>query len=304
MSGTRYGISTTAITWEQTESEIEQDSTGKTVISVAGVVGVSGSPTALDEALALLPTSIPISDNGPIGNASAYNGAKISTRGAKYDGDDTIMVRATYEISTAISFESPDGVDDSENDRAQRTIVTEDAPILTHPVSQEFDPEERRKLCSLLDGTVRVNPTYKPSGTGKQLYEFIRDKDEDEGEGVVEVTFSSSNSTVGGITANPLDYARAIAAGATTWRRPVIRHTITKSRNAPAPNAEYSKVGEVVSGTPSLAPNVSGDFQWFLNGITDSTDNGENWVTNYEYELTGEGGALRIFYKNGTAELL
>lgn len=303
MSAQRYGISTSEITWEQEEGEIEQDDTGKVTIQAVGCIGVGSSNTALDDALSVIPKLILISDDGPIGNCTRLIGASKSKQSARFMGDDTIQVSATYEIADPTSLSTPDGGDSSESDsdRASRTIVAEDAPILSHPLVQEFDTTDRRLLASLLAGDVRVNPRFDSTGSGKQLFEFIRD--DEAGEDIEEVDFSDADETFDDVTASPLDYARIIAAGVQTWRRPVIRHSLIKSRENPAPNAEYGKVGETITGTPQLAPNLAGDGQWFLNGITDTTDNGVTWVSQYEFERTGAGGALKAFYKGGTAEM-
>ena len=304
MSAIRYGISTSAITWEQDESSIDQDNTGKVTIQAVGSIGVGSSNTALDDALEVIPDEIPISTTGPIGNCTRYVGARKASQGARYLGDDTIQVQVSYEISNPKNLSTPDGEDsaESDSDRATRTIVAEDAPILSHPLVQEFATTDRRLLSSLLAGDVRVNPRYKSTGSGNQLFEFIRD--DESGEDIETVTFSSGDATFDGVTASPLDYARLIAAGVESWRRPLIRHSLTKSRENPAPNAEYGKVGETVANTPKLAPVLAGSGQWFLNGVTDTTENGVTWVTQYEYERTGAGGALKALYKGGNAEIL
>jgi len=300
---TRHGISTTAITWEQEESEIEQDNTGKVTISVTGSVGVSGTPTDLVTAMALLPNLIPISNSGPIGNATELAGAKKDNQKARYLGDDTIQVTATYIIAFPSSIYSENGSDEttSESDKAQRVIATEDAPLLSHPIVQQFDQNDRRRLTALLAGDVRPNPQFDDAATDWKAYEFITEdplKDDP-----VNVAFSGTDVTYDDITASPLDYARMLAAGVTTWRRPIIRHNLTKSRNDPATNSEYGKVGEAITGTPNLAPALSGDGQWFLNGITDTTDNGTAWTTQYDFERSGAGGVLKALYKGGTAEI-
>jgi len=300
---TRHGISTTAITWEQEESEIEQDSTGMVTISATGSVGVSGTPTDLVTAMALLPATIPISNSGPIGNAAGFAGARKNTQRAKYAGDDTIQVSVTYIIGNPTNPASASGTDEttSESDRVQRSVVTEDAPLLSHPIVQQFPSEDRKRLRSLLAGECWVNPEYDSGATNYKAFEFIKENPvSDEPK---EVTFSASDVTYDEVTASPLDYARLLAAGVTTWRRPVIRHSVTKTRNTPATNSEYGKVGEVVASTPYLAPTLSGSGQWFLGGITDTTENGTTWTTNYEFERSGAGGVLAAIYKGGTADI-
>lgn len=303
MSGKRNGISVSDITWAKDESEIAFNETGSVDIEVVGYVGVSDSPTSLDDAIQLLPSTIPLSDDGPIGNCTRYDGAGLKTKTAAYMGDDTIKVSAKYEIAVPdnqAQYPGEEG-DESDSDRAQRTIATEDAPLLTHPIVQQFPTTDRRLLASLLSGEIRVNPRYDAAGSDRQLWEFIRDTED--GEDIEKVQFSDSDVTYDQITASPLDYARLLASGVDTWRRPTIRHTLTKSRNTPATNAEYGKVGEVIASTPALAPELTGSGQWFLGGITDSTSNGETWITNYEFERTGAGGALAAIYKGGSLDI-
>jgi len=166
---------------------------------------------------------------------------------------------------------------------------------------QQFPENDRRRLAGLLSGDPWQNPQYDSAGSGWKAYEFItQDPKEDDPK---QVAFSGADVTYDEITASPLDYARLIASGVTTWRRPIIRHTVTKTRNTPATNTEYGKVGEVISTTPYLAPTLTGDGQWFLNGITDTTENGATWVSQYEFERSGAGGALKAIYKGGTAEI-
>ena len=301
MSGTRHGISVSAITWDKEGSSIQSNETGGVDIDVCGYVAVSDSPTSLDDAVLLIPRTVPLSDDGPIGNCTRHDGAILTKAGAKYMGDDTIEVTANYQIANPLNERTDQGADssDSDSDRAQRTIVTEQAPLLTHPVAMNFPIKDKRRLASLHAGNTWVNPIYDSDGADRELWEFITDTDPP-GD-IEEVTFSDVDVTVNGVTASPLDYARLIAAGVTEWRRPAIRHTLSRSRNEPAPNAEYGKVGEVISTAPRLAPKLTGG-QWFLNGITDATDNGFMWNTQYEFEYTAQGGAIKQIYKDGNAD--
>ena len=86
MSAQRYGISTSEITWEQEEGEIEQDDTGKVTIQAVGCIGVGSSNTALDDALSVIPKLILISDDGPIGNCTRLIGASKSKQSARFMG--------------------------------------------------------------------------------------------------------------------------------------------------------------------------------------------------------------------------
>lgn len=299
MAGTQHDISSTEITWEQTESEIAFNESGGAEITVMGLVAVGTSTAELDNAIRLMPNVIPISASGPIGTSDRYTGALLTKPSAKFSGDDLIEVRGTYQIAVLNNqLTDPDGNDTSDDDRATRSVVTEQVPILIHPVVRAFPKEDKRQLAALREGSILSNPIYKEAGTGQQLWEFIT---EDENGTLKESVFSTTTVTVDGITASPYDYAVAIAAGVETWERPSIKHSLNRTRNNPATNAEYTRVGEVVS-TPILAPTLTRG-QWMLTGITDSTENNKAWQTSYEFIHTGSSGALRIIYKDGTGEI-
>jgi hypothetical protein len=304
MSTNLSGITSNAITWEKESSEIKEDSKGKSTISVMGSVGNDDDDISLEQAMLLIPMLIPITPNGPIGDSNLYTGARRVDRGAKYNGDGTIEVTATYEIALPENQVNPpeSGSTTSDSDRVARTSATEDAPILTHPIVGTFDVTSRRNLASLLAGEIRVNPKFKSAeegGADRELWEFIRDTED----GDIElVTFNpAEHLTLDAVTSSALEYARLIAAGVEVWKRPVVRHTITMARNEPVNDSEFTKVGEAMETDPKGAPPSPNGRQWFLNSISDSTDNGESWTINYEYELSGEGGVLKAIYPNGAA---
>lgn len=303
MSGQRYGITTTAITWEQAESEISYSDTNTATIRAVGSIGVGGSSTNLADAISAIPSTIPISATGPIGNATQYAGAVATRPSARFLGDDTIQVEVVYETAVpAGQLTNPDDPLGSaaDSDLVQRSIVTEEAPLLTHPVVGSFPATDRVRLRALRNGEVVPNSSYDSTGEGTKLYEFIRYNPDDNS--IIEVTFSNIPVTVDGITASPLDYARLIASGQEVWRRPVIRHAIEQSRNAPATDDDFGKVGQVVNA-PRFAPTLDGGREWFLNGITETTSTGETWKSTFEFEATGEGGALKAVYKGGSKEI-
>ena len=307
MSANLDGITSTAITWEKDASDIKEDSKGKSTISVTGSVGDEDDDISLAQAIDLIPSTLPLGDSGPIGDSQKYAGAKRVERGARYNGDGTIEVTATYEIATPenqINYgDTSGGGDTSDSDRIARTSATEDAPILTHPVVQEFPKTQARLLASVLNGDIRVNPRYNEEGSGRELWEFIRDNED--GDDIEQVDFDDSDYTSNEVTASPLDYARAVAAGVEVWRRPVIRHSVISARNSAASDNEFKKVGRAVpsSSIPADAPSIGGQRQWFVTSLSDSTENGESWTLNYEYELSGDGGVLKILYPNGNAEI-
>lgn len=298
MSATYHGITASAITWSQTESEIERSETGEATIRCLGHVEAGDTPTALENAEALIPDQIPISNSGPIGNSSAYTGAKYTSHSVRYSDESTIQISVVYKKAIVVTTADPDGTVTSPSDRAQRSVAVEDVPILTHPVVSEFPASEVQKLRSLLSGDAYANPAYKVDGNADQQRKFLQVKEENE----VEVLFDDTTATSDSITASPLDFARMIASGVDTYRCPRVRHSVSVTRESPASNAEYGKVGEVVS-SPSLAPTLSGG-QWFLDAIIDATDNGTTWQTNYEWTYSGFGGVMKYLYKGGKKELI
>lgn len=301
MSGIRHGIATNAITWEQGESSIEYTQTNEVRIRAVGSVGVSDSATNLLDALELLPATLPVTSSGPIGDATEFAGATLTMPRAQFNGDDTIRVECVFVIANPTNQSNQDtGLGTiADSDKATRQIVTEDAPLLAHPIVESFPETDRVLLRALVAGEVVANDEYSTSATeGAAQYEFVRLKDNVK----EEVDFDASTVTDEGVSASPLDYARLLASGVDTYRRPIIRHTLVQSRNAPALDADYETVGEVVDA-PNLAPAVGKGRDWFLNGITDETTNGEAWTTSYEYEASGEGGALKAIYKGGSKEI-
>ena len=301
MSGIRYGISPNQITWEESESEIKVGNTGEISITIVGSVGVDTGMTSIKDAMDLIPKKAP---SAPLGGDNSYSDAVLIDYSGRYLGDDTIQVTATYGFADPSQLQ-PGGnelKDPSDSDRAVRTIAVEEVPLLAHPLVKNFEKKDRVLLSCLLDGSVTVNPNYDPDGIDEnsewefRKYDLISDS-------YFEAVFSDEDVTSDGITASPLDYARLIASGITVYRRPLVRHSVTRQRNKPVTNNGYDQVGEALSYTPTLAPDLTGG-QWFLNGITDSTENGESWTSHLEFEYTAQGGALRAIYKGGEAEIL
>ena len=293
MARTTYGISTSAITWEKTKSEINVNETGLVEISVEGAVNSTG--ITLTDALALVPSTLPTTASGPIGAATAYAGAKLSTKSAGYE-DGTWQVRATYTKGEAQTSEFPDGTDQSDSDRYERRVVVQEEAILSHPVALAFPTKDKNMLANLMSGNIIANPNYDPESED-QNYEFAG-IDVATGEYNIAQTFSPTEVTVGEITASPLAYARLIKVGILTYQRKSIRHAWNTSRNDPATNAQYRKVGAVVDQPPG-APTLADGFQWMLTGIIDSSTNGDSWQTSYEYEASGAGGFLGVIYVGG-----
>lgn len=293
MARTAIGITSSAITWEKTESEIDVDETGMATISVEGAVNSTG--IGLQAALDLIPSTLPSGASGPIGSTTKYAGAKISTRSAFYK-EGTWQVRATYTKGGAVTSEFPDGTQQSEDDRYERRIIVQEEPILSHPVALKFPTKDKNMLANLLAGNIIPNPDYDPESEDN-AFEFAA-LDAATGEFTVPKTFSTTPATSGDISASPLDYARLIKAGIITYQRKAIRHSWNTTRNEPASNAQYNAVGTIVNEPPG-APTLADGYQWMLTGIVDSSSNGESWQTNYEYDASGPGGYLGVLYEGG-----
>ena len=293
MARTTYGITTTAITWEKTKSEISVNETGTAEITVEGAVNSTG--IGLEAALELIPSTIPTGASGPIGATSKYAGAKLSTKSAGYE-DGTWQVRATYTKGEAQTSEFPDGSEQADEDRYERRVIVQEEPLLSHPVAMAFPTKDKNALANLIAGNIVPNLNYNPDSE-EQNFEFAT-FDAATGEATVPKEFSTETVTVGEITASPLDYARLIKAGILTYQLKSIRHSWATTRNAPATNGQYQKVGAVVS-TPPGAPTLANSFQWMLTGIIDTSANGETWQTNYEYDASGPGGFLGVLYEGG-----
>jgi len=297
MAKTTYGISSSAITWEQTRSEISVNETGLAEISVEGAV--NSSNIGLEAALGLIPDTLPGGANGPIGASSRYSGAKLANKSARYE-EGTWQVAATYQKSGSLTAQYPDGTDQSGDDRYERRIVVQESPILSHPVALAFEGKDKNMLANLLNGnTIIANPDYDPEGESPDEFKYV---DIETGALSKKAEFSEQEVTVGGISGSPLQYARLIKAGILTYQRKSIRHSWVTTRNEPASNAQYQKVGAVVS-TPPEAPTLKDGFQWMLTGIVDSSDNGETWSTSYEFEASGAGGFLAMLYEGGNEVL-
>jgi hypothetical protein len=297
MARQTYGITTSSITWEKPRSEISVNETGLAEISVEGAVNSNG--IGLEEALNLIPDALPTGSSGPIGASAKYAGAKLATKSARYE-EGTWQVAAKYQKSGSLTSQFPDGTDQSGDDRYERRIVVQEAPILSHPVALAFETKQKNMLANLLNGnSIIPNPNYDPEGESSEEFGYV---DVETG-GIGEpAEFDETPVTVGGITGSPLQYARLIKAGIITYQRKSIRHSWVTTRNEPASNDQYRKVGAVVSSPPK-APSLKDGFQWMLTGIIDSSDNGETWSTSYEFEASGAGGYLAMVYEGGNEVL-
>jgi hypothetical protein len=298
MARTAFGITSSAITWEKTKSEISVNETGLVEISVEGAVNSTG--ITLADALALVPTTLPTTTSGPIGASAEYAGAKLSTKSAGYE-DGTWQVRASYTKGGAQTSEFPDGTEQSDQDRYERRIVVQEDPLMSHPVALEFPTKQKNLLANLMRGeSIIANPDYNPDEADESKpanweFGFV---DPITGKIASKISFSEEEVTVGEITGTPLQYARLIKASIVTYQRKSVRHSWHTSRNEPAPNTQYRRVGTVVDQPPG-APTLANGFQWMLTGIIDTSSNGETWQTSYEYDASAAGGFLAMLYEGG-----
>lgn len=296
MARTAIGVSTSAITWEPMESDIDLSETGEATIVVIGKV--DSRNTSLWSALSLVPSTVPISPTGPIGNATDLSGAKLSSKSG--NGEECFWsIRATYKKSLAQTADY-DGTQRSDNDRAERRVVVVEEPILSHPVARAFSIQSRNRLNALLSGVIIPNPEY--GGDGETAEDEFLAEDPDTGKFTVPIEFESATETSDGVTASPIDYARLIKAGITSYSRKTVRHVWSTSRNNPATSSEYRAVGKIVS-SPPLAPSLASGFQWMQTGIIDRTENGDTWNTDYEFDASGAGGFLAPIYAGGNATI-
>lgn len=293
MARTAIGVTTSAITWEPLKSDMDVSDTADATITVVGAVDAHG--ISLVAAYSLIPDTIPISPTGPVGNATELSGAKVGTKNV-HGEDGFWWITATYKKSLAPTADY-DGTERSNNDRAERRIILVQEPLLSHPVVRAMPRKERNKLKLLLDGVIFPSPDYDPETEGSA--EFV--KEDTDGE-EVEMEFSDEDVTADGVTASPLDYARLLKAGIETYSRKTVRHVWSISRNNPASNADYRKVGRIVT-SPPLAPVLASGFQWMLTGIIDRTENGDAWNADYEYDASGAGGYLQEMYEGGGASI-
>lgn len=301
MPAQHYGYSTTSITWDQSETEVNQDSVDFVTITCVGHLKADGA--TLSGALLLVPDTIPINADGPVKSATELAGAALDTRVVSFGGDGRIEIRCTYKksLSEILGGGGGSAGDVSDADRFNGRVELEEAPLLVHPVVGKFPQAERSKLACLMKEIVIPNPNHDPDGGNDKEFIYAEDYD-----GVVkdtECSIDDTDYTVGGITASPLDYARLIRAGVETYWRPTVRFVWRSSRDERPDNTELNEVGDVVDPAPSETPTASDDKDWiFWGAIWDHEAEGAYDIER-EYQLSARGGAFSQIYKGGSADI-
>jgi len=300
MPSTLIGIASGAIKWDKSETDVSQDEIAFVNIKIVGYTAASQD---LATAIMLVPATLPISSNGPVGNATQLSTAELQRRGARFDGDGTIRIDATYKCQVAAITTGPTGDENATEDKTGLRIATEEAPRLTHPVAMKFPRTELNLLSGLINGYIRTNWDIDQESGGGGSKEFVR-QDPTTGKWDNEVTFSDTEYSVtlsgADITASPLDFARIIKTSQKTYKASTQMFTWTGVRRSSAPASELNKVGSI--SNPDRAPDVT-DREWFYEGLMQDQQTNNIYSFIREYQLSGPGGALKQLYAGGTGDI-
>ena len=301
MPAQTYGLSTTDIRWDYTQTEVDQSGVDFITINCVGYLREEGQ--SLGGALLVIPSTIEISSTGPVKSSLELDGANLDTRSTALTGDGRIECRATYKIPLSSVINGPDDSgtsgQTSDSDRYDLRVEVEEAPILSHPVAIQFPIKDKNKLKNLLESDIIPNPDYVEGDADASEFQYAIDiGDNKQGD---EVEFDNTDVSVGGVTASPLDYARIIKAGIETYLRPAARWVWNSARTERPDNAELNTVGDVVN--PPGAPNIADGRDWLFNGVSDTQEAPEAHVTAREYVLSDRGGALQEIYKDGSGSI-
>lgn len=293
-----YGLVNNAIWWNPEETDVSQSSVDFIEIRCSGLVKEENQ--TLQGALVLIPSTCPISPEGPVGNSTGFATASLDTRGVRYGADGTIVVNATYKLplSNPSGGGGPTFSQQSDSDRFDLRVETEDAPLLTHPVAIRFPLVEKNKLKNLMEGDVVPNPDY--NGTTDTV-EFIYAVDMKTKSKDAECVFDDTDVTFGGVTASPIDYARCLLAGVDTYKRSSVRFQWSCTRTEGPDDAELNTVGDIV--TSSVLPSVADDRDWFYAGVTSSHEAEGAYNITRDFTLSERGGALQEIYKGGSGSI-
>ncbi len=298
MANKNYGIIPTAITWEVEETEVSQDEVAFVSIDCRGVVSSNGA--TLDTAMALIPNKIPISASGPVRLATTYINAELQKKSARY-ADGNIEVTAKYRKPVADITSGPGGGTEEQTSTSDRTslrLSASDEPILTHPVAQAFDPKDIRQLKNLIEGDIRPN-ALDPTDTNLPAYRIneFNTYDPKEQTWSIKHIFSTTNVTVGGITASPKDFAKLIAIGIDVYRTNTVTFKWSCTRKDPISPTELSKVSTVIAS--AVLPSVS-NRQWLYEGASQDQVTDGFYTIDREFILSKPGGWNSKIYAGGT----
>jgi hypothetical protein len=306
MPASTSGLSTSTIKWATDETEITRDERAYADITAVGYVKFSGA--TISGALGLVPAIMPIATTGPCGSDSNLLGSQLQTASAKFEGDGTIRVEGKYRKILVNIVNGPGGdtgEQTSDFDKVGLRINVQEAPILTHPLPQtKFPRKELNLLSGLLNGFIRTNWDIEQESGGSGDNEFVRQNPEDNYKWTQKVTFSETPYSVEiagkSVTASPLDYARIIKAGVTTWEMPSSILTWDSVRNAGVSSNEMNGVGSVVN--PPVAPAVN-NRDWLYQGLNQQQVTDDTLTLGREFLLSGPGGALKQIYPGGTGDI-
>ena len=306
MPSVTYGLSTSAIKWEQAETELSQDERGYADIKAVGYVKYTGA--TISSALILVPAVMPISASGPCGADPNLANSELQTRNARFEGDGMIRVEAKYRKILAAIISGPGGgtgEETAEQDKVGLRINTQQEPLLTHPLAQtKFPRTELNLLSGLINGYIRTNWDIEQETGGSGEKEFVRQNPADNYRWTQEVKFSETEYSVSiagdTVSASPLDFARIIKAGVTFYESPSQVLTWDSVRNASISATEMNSVGSVVN--PPVAPAVNGR-DWFYTGVIQQQVTKDTFTLGREFLLSGYGGALKQLYPGGRGDI-
>ena len=305
MPTTLFNLTAGSIFWEKSETEVSQNEIAFVTIKVVGYTPASQS---IEVALSLVPALLPISASGPVGNSIGLTNGELQRRSARYDGDGTIRLDAEYKAYVGSLTNGPGGGTGEQSapeDKIGKRIQTSEEPLLTHPLPQtQFPTAQVNMLSALISGYIRPSSDVSQEDGGSPVGEFVR-QNPTTGSWDSIVTFSTTAYTVTmngqSVSATPLDYARYIKAGITTWKNTGTVLTWSCARKEACNDAELDSVGSVVE--PPIAPTIT-DKQWFYEGINETHETNSLYQIEREYTLTGKGGALSGIYAGGTGEII
>ena len=303
MSSTLFNVTSGAIFWDKEETEVSQDELAYVNIKC---VGWTSATQSLGAAVLLVPKYMPTDEAGPAGASSQLTFASLQRRSSKYQ-EGMIRVDATYKCTVASVVGGPGGGGEeanAEDDKTSIRISIVEQPILSHPVAQKFEKEDLSMLSGLLNGYIKSGIELQSDGTPNPSgYEFVG-QDADTKAYTKEAKFSETtkSATIAGksVTASPLDFARIIRSGQSTYKAPAPYFTWSGVRKVGVTGTELNKVGSIIN--PSRAPKVT-NREWFYEGLIEEQITDEIYQFQREFSLSEAGGALKQLYSGGTGDI-
>lgn len=303
MSSTLFNVTSGSIFWDKEETEVSQDELAYVNIKC---VGWTAATQSLATAIILVPKYMPTDANGPTGLSTQFSNAPIQRKTSRYQ-EGMIRVDATYKCTVAAIINGPNGGGEeanAEEDKTSIRIAVVEQPILSHPVAMKFATEDKSMLSGLLNGYIKSGIELQSDGTPNPSgYEFVG-QDADTKAYTKEAKFSETtqSATIAGvsITASPLDFARIIRSGTTTYKAPSPYFTWSGVRRVGVTGSELNKVGSIIK--PSRAPAVT-NREWFYEGLIEEQVTDEIYQFQREFSLSESGGALKQLYAGATGDI-